>query len=94
MQQEEGEWVTDVVSPECPKEHIVNGGVRFVPGIVLSIVLSHEVNQTGRQDFNPLPTEFNVQFVLFPKDPFVALDVQRGDGWMVAHLGRIEGNKL
>ena len=64
----------------------MNGGVRFVPRVMVAVVFGHEVNQPRRQDFNPLPTEFNVEFVLLPEDPLVALHVQRRDWWMVADL--------
>ena len=65
----------------------MNGGVRLVPRVMVAVVFRHEMNQPRREDFNPLATEFDVEFVLFPEDPSVALHVQRGDWWMVTHLG-------
>ena len=75
-----------MICPEGAEEDVVNGGVRFVPGVVMAVVFGHEVNQTSRQNFNPLSTEFYVEFVLLPKDPFVALDVYRRDRRMMTHL--------
>ena len=82
-----------MISPQGTKQHIVNGRVRFIPGIVVAVILSHEVNEACWEDFHPLPAKFDVEFVLFPKDPLVTLSVECCYGRMVTHLGEEGGRE-
>ena len=51
----------------------MDGCVRLVPRVMIAIILRHEMDQSCREDFNPLPTEFDVEFVFFPEHPLVTL---------------------
>ena len=62
------------------------GSLRFIPGVVVTIIFRHEMHETSGLDFNPLTTEFYVQFVFLPEHPFVAFSVYCSDGWVVTDL--------